>query len=132
MEEKIIINAEDSVLGRLASFAAKQALQGNEIMVLNCEKAIISGKKKSVLEQYRKKIFRKRGTTIQSIQKTPESIMRRAIRGMLPWKKTHGKEAFRKIKCFQGIPEEYKEKKMQMLERKEIEGITLKELCRIL
>ncbi len=130
--EKIFVNAEDSVLGRLASFAAKQALQGNEIIILNCEKAIISGKKKSVLEQYRKKIFRKRGTTIQSLPKTPEGIMRRAIRGMLPWKKTHGKEAFKKIKCFQGIPEEYKEKKMQILERKEIEGITLKELCRIL
>ena len=40
---KIFIDAENSVRGRVASYAAKQALGGNEIIVLNSEKALISG-----------------------------------------------------------------------------------------
>ena len=43
-----IIDGTDATLGRLASYAAKQALQGEEIVVLNCEKVIITGKRKSI------------------------------------------------------------------------------------
>ncbi len=43
---KIIINAENGSFGRVASFAAKQALLGNEVTVVNSEKAIITGNKK--------------------------------------------------------------------------------------
>jgi len=35
---KITINAENQVLGRLATYAAKQALLGNTIVVINSEK----------------------------------------------------------------------------------------------
>jgi large subunit ribosomal protein L13 len=40
-----IINAEDTILGRLASYIAKEALKGESFIILNCEKAIISGRK---------------------------------------------------------------------------------------
>ena len=41
-----IIDGKGAILGRLASYAAKQALKGEEIVVLNCEEVIITGNKK--------------------------------------------------------------------------------------
>ncbi len=38
----MIIDANNMILGRLASFAAKKALLGEKIDVINCEKAVIS------------------------------------------------------------------------------------------
>ena len=108
---EIIIDATNATLGRLASYAAKQALQGKEIIILNSEKAIVTGKKKSVLEHYGKKTQKKgsiqRGPTFR---REPERMLKRTIRGMLPdHRRGRGKEILKKIMCFSGIPEKYKE-----------------------
>ena len=50
----MIIDAENLVLGRLASFVAKQALLGENIDIINCEKAIVLGDKKEILNSYKK------------------------------------------------------------------------------
>ena len=42
-----IIDGKNAVLGRLASFAAKEALRGEEIVILNCEQIIITGNKRN-------------------------------------------------------------------------------------
>lgn len=107
---KTIIDAERALLGRLASYTAKKALEGEEIVILNAEKAIISGTKERVLEEVKRKL----GTrTLGNVKKSPthprrpDIYVRRVIRGMLPWKKPRGKEAFKRIKVFVGVPEEY-------------------------
>ncbi|MEM3754809.1 MAG: uL13 family ribosomal protein, partial [Candidatus Bathyarchaeia archaeon] len=51
MDEQIIIDAKNSILGRLASYIAKKILQGNHVIVINVEKAIISGKKSSATKK---------------------------------------------------------------------------------
>lgn len=109
---KIIINAENAVLGRLASYASKQALQGKEIIIVNSEKAIISGRKEDILERYIKKRDIK-GMTSRgpSFPSEADRILKRTIRGMLP-KEGRGREAFKRVKCFIGIPDEFKDKKM--------------------
>ena len=38
---------------------------------------------------------------------------RRVIRGMIPWKKPRGKAAFRNVKVFIGVPDEYANKPLQ-------------------
>jgi len=133
--EEIVINADGCVVGRLASFVAKQALMGKKVVVVNCEKAIISGKKKNILEKYLNRLRKGRGW-----QKGPywprqaDKLLRRIIRGMLPWKKTRGREAFRRIKCFKGIPEEYKDKTIEIknLKRDFLNFITLEQLEKLL
>ena len=35
----------------------------------------------------------------------PEEIVKRAVRGMLPWKKATGKEAYRRLRIYVGTPE---------------------------
>lgn len=109
----IVINGENAVLGRLASYVAKEALKGEEITIVNCENIIITGSKQSIREDYEGK--RKR---VGSTQKGPkysrnsERIVKIAIRGMLPeYRWGRGRDALRRIKCFNGVPKEFESMK---------------------
>ena len=107
-----IIDGTNAVLGRLASYSAKQALLGEEIVIVNCDKVIITGNRRDIIEKFLEK--RKK---IGSGQKGPKHsrlahlIVKRAVRGMLSHRSGRGKEAFRRIKCYEGIPEEFKDAK---------------------
>ena len=107
----MIIDANNMILGRLASFAAKKALLGEDIRIVNCEKAVISGNKKYLLEKYKAKVDK--GVPLKGpyFPKLPDRIVRRTIRGMLPYKKPRGEKAYKKIMCYIGIPDELKNEK---------------------
>lgn len=111
----MIINAENLILGRLASYVAKKAIEGDTVDVVNAEKAVIVGKKEDILKKYKHK--RERGDPLHGpyFPRQPESMVKRSIRNMLPYKKPRGKEAFKRIKCYVGIPEELKDKEMKTL-----------------
>lgn len=102
MEEELIIDAENQPLGRLAAFVAKQALLGKKIKIANCEKIVISGNREAVLEEYRRRRARGSAEKGPFFPKTPERIVKRAIRGMLPYKKPKGKAALERISVFKG------------------------------
>ena len=105
---ELIIDAKDAILGRLASYAAKQSLLGNKIIIINCEIIIVSGKPKSIIKEYREMRV-KGGASLHGpfFPKHPDRIMKRTIRGMLSYKKGRGKEALKRIKCYNGVTEEY-------------------------
>ena len=105
----MIIDGTDLILGRLASFAAKKALLGEEIVIVNSENVMITGSKKNVLDNYKRKIKMGDVTRGPFFPRTSEKILRRTIRGMLPYKREKGRKAYKKIKCFIGVPEKYKE-----------------------
>ena len=138
MVKMAIINAENLILGRLASVAAKRALLGEEINIINCEKAIITGNKKDILDNYLAKY--KKGEVFRGpfFPKNPDKIVRRTIRGMLPYKKEKGRKAFERIKCFIGVPEEFKEKQAETVENANISKLpslrymVLGEVCRLI
>ena len=127
-----IIDADNAVLGRLASIVAKRLLNGEEITIVNAEKAVIVGNKYSIIERYQDR--RDIGSVRKGpyYPKMPDRILRRTIRGMLPMKKSHGKEAYNRLKVYMGIPKEYKGKEFEIIEdakNNKLEGfITLKEL----
>ncbi len=110
---KKIIDGKNAVLGRLASYAAKEALKGEDIIILNCEDIIITGNKKNIEEN-----FKIRRSRVGHSQKGPrhsrssEKMVKRSIRGMLPdHREGRGKIAFKKIKCYVGVPKEFQESK---------------------
>jgi len=113
-EKEIIIDATNATLGRLASYVAKQSIQGSKVIVLNCEKAIVTGRKKATIKRYDEK--KRRGGSSQKgpfFPKAPERVVKRTIRGMLPdYRRGKGREAFKRILCYKGIPKKYKEAKM--------------------
>lgn len=131
MIKKILIDATGATFGRLCSYVAKQALEGNEIFIFNCEETIISGNKKNIIEKYSK--MKKRGGTAHkgpNYSRVPVMMLKRAIRGMLPnYRRGIGKQAFSRIKCYEGIPKDFeKEKLSKFLSREYDHYIELKEL----
>lgn len=108
-----VYDAENQILGRFASVIAKELLKGEKIVVVNSEKAVLSGNPKSKVEFYFHRI--ERGDPIHGpfFPKKPNQILRRTVRGMLPWDRTRGREAFKNLKVFVGVPEQLKNKNFE-------------------
>lgn len=103
-----IYNGDGIILGRLASIAAKQALLGEEVRVVNAEKVIISGARKIIMErELQKRKSKGHPLRSQTYSRLPDRFVRRSIRGMLPWKTARGKEAYHRIFCYRGVPAEF-------------------------
>ena len=101
-----IINGENAILGRLASYAAKQALKGEEIVIVNCDKVVITGNKENILRNVGN------SQTGPKYSLSEEKIVKRTIRGMLPDHRVgRGKAVLKKIMCYKGIPKQYEDKK---------------------
>ncbi|RME31999.1 50S ribosomal protein L13 [Candidatus Woesearchaeota archaeon] len=102
----VTIDATGLIAGRLASYAAKQALLGKTVMIINAEKAVISGDVRRTINEAKYKKF-VRGVPRKGpyYSKMPDRYLRRIIRGMLP-KTVRGRTAFGRIKCFIGTPAE--------------------------
>lgn len=132
--EKIILNGQNEVVGRIASFAAKNALQGKEIVIINSEKTIINGSDKNIITEQKEmrqiNTMKPRKGPFFSVH--PEIMLKRTIRGMLPNRRNgRGKEALRRIKCFEGIPEEFKNENIVKLNTKvSLNKISLEELAK--
>ena len=102
--EKIIYDGDGAVFGRLASLVAKDLLKGSEVDVINCEKIIVSGDKNLLA----KKILEKREMGSGGSLKGPkyprvaDRLVKRMIRGMLPWDRMKGRDAYRRLKVYIG------------------------------
>ncbi|MFP4118744.1 MAG: 50S ribosomal protein L13 [Candidatus Woesearchaeota archaeon] len=107
----IVIDANNMILGRLATYAAKQALLGQEVRVINAEKAVLSGKKANTIAELSRRNEQGIPAKGPFLPKMPDRFVRKTIRGMLPYKQPKGAEAFKRILCYSGVPEEFKEAK---------------------
>lgn len=128
----IVIDGKNTVLGRLASYTAKESLKGEEIAIVNCEQILITGNKKNIFENYEAKRQRV-GSTQKGpkVSRTSEKIVKMTIRGMLPDARRmgRGRDAFKRIKCYVGVPKEFAESKKIVIESKPIrKGIRVKEI----
>jgi large subunit ribosomal protein L13 len=110
MSNELILDAKNQILGRLASYAAKRAIDGNTVIVLNADKAIISGKRNNIIEEAKRRL----GTRTLGHQENapihprrPDLYFRRVLRGMLPRKKAKGRVAFHRVHVYVGVPEEF-------------------------
>jgi len=112
-KQPVVIDASNLILGRVASFAAKHALQGDEVVVFNAENAVISGTKANIVEEAKRRL---KTRTLASQYKAPthprrpDTYMRRVIRGMLPRRKPKGSAALNRIRVYVGAPEEFRDK----------------------
>lgn len=103
----IIVDGTNMVFGRLASKIAKNLMQGEEVHVINAEKIVISGVPENVVADYmQKRSLQNKGSPEHSPKwpKIPHLLVRRMIRGMLPFKKAKGRTAFRNLKVYAKDP----------------------------
>jgi large subunit ribosomal protein L13 len=132
----MIIDAKDAVLGRLCTYAAKHALLGNKVDVVNCEQAVVSGKKQPILQNYLRRIDRRAPTKGPYLYRKPDFFVKRTIRGMLPFKRARGRDAFKNVKCHIGVPESLKNEKMEIIDGIHADKLRIadylkvKEVCR--
>ena len=111
----VIIDAKGLILGRLASNVAKLLLDGECVVILNAEKAAISGKKQHIVTDA--KTFLEVGHPRKGPYhpRRPDKIVSRTIRGMLPRRKPKGIEAFKRLRVYLGVPVEFDGKNFQTI-----------------
>lgn len=119
-----VIDADGLLLGRMASIVAQRALAGEEIAIVNAEKAIISGSRAQVIEHYTTK--RERGSREGGpfFPRRPDHIVKRTIRGMLPYKRERGIAAFKRIKTYVGVPTQFVGMETETLESAHISRLS--------
>ena len=120
----VLVNADGLILGRMASKVAKRLLKGEKVIIVNAEKAVLSGKKKSKVAEAKE--FLEVGAPRKGPfhYRRPDRILRKTVRGMLPFKQPKGKMAYKKLKVFIGVPEDLKGQ--QMITLKEAQAAKLK------
>ena len=114
--EWVLIDAEDQVLGRVATKAAtilkgKHKPQytphvdtGDFVVIINADKIRLTGTKAQQKEYYRHSGFPgglKMETYAEAMEKNPERVVERAVKGMLP-KNTLGRAMGKKLKVYAG------------------------------
>jgi large subunit ribosomal protein L13 len=101
-----VIDASGCVLGRLASEVAEAALDGETVRVVNAERAVVTGNRTNVLDRYRAK--REAGTQRKGphFPRTPDRLVKRTVRGMIPFQEPRGRNAYRRLRCYIGHPED--------------------------
>jgi len=102
-EVDVVVDARDCILGRVASEVAQKVLDGERVAVVNAEDAVITGNEDDTMSTYRKRaeVGSDRGPYYP---KRPDRIFKRSIRGMVPYKKEHGREAFENVRVYVGNP----------------------------
>ena len=129
----MIIDAQNLALGRIASVAAKQALLGEDVKVINCSRAVITGNRKAILKHYLRRLELGQPRQGPFVQRRSDFFVKRTIRGMLPKKKQRGRSALSKIRCFTDAPESVQEKdetfKMPTAKKAGRRLMTVGELC---
>jgi large subunit ribosomal protein L13 len=119
-----VIDARDCIMGRVASEVAQRALAGERIAIVNAESAVITGRREDVIDTYETRVDlgSDRGPYYP---KRPDRILKRSIRGMIPYKKPAGREAFENVRVYLGNPYEGEQ------EGELIEGTSLDRLSNI-
>ena len=112
-----VINAQGLILGRMASIVAKRLLSGEEIIIVNEEKTIIIGSKTRIINDYQTKRKLTHARKGPKFPRLPDRILKRTIRGMLPYQQARGRTVYKKLKVYIGIPSEYKNTKSETLKQ---------------
>ena len=106
-----VYDADGLVLGRLASTGAdillKSTRAGNsdQVVIVNAEKAVVSGKPSSVYATYHDKYALNHARKGPYFPRMPDMILKRTVSGMLPYHaKRRGRRALRNLRVEIGCP----------------------------
>ena len=90
-----IIDGRNAVLGRLGSVVAQRIMDGEEIVVINAEKIVVTGERDMVFADYKARVDRGDTTKRKGpfYPRRADLLFKRSVRGMIPWTSTSGREA---------------------------------------
>ena len=126
----IVVDAEDMVLGRLASKVAKMLRGkykpnytphvdcGDNVIVINAEKVVMSGKKMTDKIYLRHTGYpggQRKMTPQDILAKYPERLVEKAVKGMLPKNKL-GSELYRHLHVVVGAEHKFEAQKPKVVD----------------
>jgi len=129
-KEWVLVDAENMVLGRLASEVAKilrgkhkpeftpHVDCGDYVIVINAEKVQLTGKKMTDRVHFRHSGYpggQRTQTPKQMMDKYPERLVEKAVKGMLPKNKL-GRQLFRNLHVVVGAEHKYEAQKPKVVE----------------
>ena len=130
----MIVDADGAILGRLASRVAKRILSGEDMVIVNAEKAVVSGNPKGTFAEFTHK--RQRGDALHGpfYPRYSDRIIWRTIRGMVPYKTPRGRSAMKRLTIYVGCPEQYKnaEKVVKTKDELRCKYATVKQISKVL
>lgn len=106
-----VIDADRLIMGRLSSLVAKRLLNGEEIVILNAEKCLITGSPKQIYSRYFDARARGKIRKGPHFPRMPDRIIKRTVRGMLPYQQPRGREALKRLRVYIGVPREFRDVK---------------------
>lgn len=124
-----LVDAEDAVLGRLASHVAARLRgkfnpmytphvdTGDSVIVINAAKVKLTGRKLDQKTYYHHSGYMgglKSITARKLMEKRPEDVIRQAVKGMLP-KNRLGRQLFKKLKVYAGAAHPHEAQNPQIL-----------------
>jgi large subunit ribosomal protein L13 len=113
----VVIDADGHVLGRLSSNVAQRIMSGEDVIIVNADKALITGGRDVILSDYKQKKDRGKIRKGPFYPRRADLILKRTVRGMIPFDKSRGREAYRRLHVFVGVPREYESAKVERIEK---------------
>ncbi len=122
-ETIVVVDATKCIAGRMCSHVSKLLLQGNRVVIVNAEKAMLSGNRYKTIDSYKEHL------RINSVTnpihgpfhpRRPDTILSKMVRGMVPKRKPYGINAFKHLRVYMGVPEGMKGAKMESFDDSKI------------
>ena len=112
-----VIDAKDAVLGRLSGIIAKRIMNGEEIVIVNAEAVAVTGAKEVVFAEFKAKVDRGQIRKGPYYPRRADLLLKRTIRGMIPWDKSSGRDAYRRVHTFVGVPAQFQDVEKEKVEQ---------------
>ena len=129
----VTIDADGAIVGRMGARVAKMLLSGQSVEIVNADKAVFLGSLSAAKEKYLSRRHQKNKRTPEDSPRwprVPHLLLRRMLRGMLPWSSKRGRDAYHRLRVAIGAPEGAKAQKIPEASSEGKHGtFTLSELC---
>ena len=114
INKQIIVDASNCIAGRICSNVSKLLIQGNIVVIINSERAMLSGNRYKTIEDYKKHL--EVGSVTNPIHgpyhpRRPDRILTKMVRGMISRRKPSGIMAFKRLRVYIGMPTEFQSSK---------------------
>ena len=114
--DTVLVDATNCIAGRMCSRVSKLLLTGKRVWIVNAEKTMLSGKRRKTIDIYKEQLEINSATNPVHgpfHPRRPDTILTKMVRGMVPKRKTSGREAFKRLRVYIGIPEDLRNNKME-------------------
>lgn len=117
----MILDANNNVLGRLATRVVQALKDGEDVHIVNADNVIVKGRPEDIVSRYRAKYERGSIAHGPRFPKSPDRIVKRTVRGMLPRTK-QGRDMLKRLRVYRNQPEQLDDAEPAGAEVKSLKG----------